>query len=256
MDTLAHPPYSPVPARIEGWLRSMDATGDRRGLFLRTYGLNTCTLIATLESGAVHDPEWSLSLLELLADFYFATLESVHPFPTVCPPAWEVAHRLAADGAVGDGDALLLSLSAQLNNDLPQALATVLDREWPLPGARLGRRHGDFRTMLDVVAETTECSSASWVFSRILRSWGASAWETALMLVTAGDTRWRSAICEDLEHAALKRAHVIACVTGLREHLVAMPSEDLHRAFDRHRAAVCRCNIAAAGVDSWAAVSV
>ena len=256
MDILESPPYSPVPARMDSWLRRMDAAADRKALFLRSYGLSTCTLIAALESDEIRDPEWCLALLDLCAGYYFATLEPVHPFPTMSPPAWEVAHRLTPDLATSDGDALLLALNAQINNDLPQALATVLDREWPVPSLRLRRRHDDFCTLVDLVADTTTCTSSTWAFARIVRSWGAGTWETALALVTSGDARWRSAICEDLEHAALKRAHVIACMTGLREHLVAMPSHDLHRAFDRLRGGACRCHIAAASVDSWVTASV
>lgn len=237
------------------WLQRMHSCADRRSVFLESYALTTCTLMATLESDDIRDPDWAMSLLDLLADYYFATLEPVHPFPSAGPPAWEVAHRLSRDQTLSAGDSLLLGMNAHINNDLPQALAAVLQRDWPMPSARLARRRQDFWAITDVIAATTDCADARRVFSRIIRAWRMDAWETALALVTSGDAGWESAICEDIEHAALKRAHLIACSAGFREHLVAMPNHELHRAFDRHRTPSCRCGIGTTAHDSWSVAS-
>ncbi len=244
-----------MPAQMTAWLQQLDATGDRRSIFLRCYAWATCNLMAALESDEIRDPDWTLSLATLLGDYYFATLGSAQPFHSVCPPAWEVAHRLGSEPQTPHDDAVLLGLNAQVNHDLPLTLATLLERDWPMPSARLGRRRQDFLSFVDVIAEATPTPGADWVLPRIVRGWSTDVWETALALLTAGDAAWRSAICEDIEHAALKRAHIIACEAGMREHLVALPSSALHRAFDRHRAGSCRCGIAAARCDSWSTVA-
>jgi hypothetical protein len=254
MELLATPPYSPVPARMSRCLRRLDSAGDQRGILLRQYARSTCSVMATLEGGRFADSEWALSLLDLFEDYYFATLREVHPFPSVCPPAWEVAHRLATDPGTSKSDALLLALNAHINNDLPQALATLLERQWPASSAALRRHRQDFWTLTDVIAEAVVDDGRRWALPRIVRSWRGDAWDSALALVTANGPRWQTAICEDIEHAALKRAHLIACVSGMREHLIAMPTHELHRAFDRHRRPRCRCLIASAPCDSWVAV--
>jgi len=207
--------------------------------------------MAALEGGDFADSDWALSLLDVFEDYYFATLQPTAPFPTTCPPAWEVAHRLGADPRTTAGDALFLAVNAHINNDLPQALAAQLDREWPMRGSRLASRRHDFWTLTDVIAETIGAAGAPWSLARIVRSWRSDVWDTALALVTASGNRWQTAICEDVEHAALKRAHLIACVRGMREHLIALPTHELHKSFDRHRGTVCRCNIATAPCDTW-----
>jgi Family of unknown function (DUF5995) len=252
MELLDTPPYSPVPARMTVWLRRLDSAGDRRAFFLRSYAHSTCSVMSAIEAGRLADPDWSLALLDLFEDYYFATLQSVHPFPSTCPPAWEVAHRLAAEPDTARGDALLLAVNAHINNDLPQALATLLDREWPAQSALLQRRRHDVWTITDVIAQMSGIDE-TWALPRIIRAWRGDAWDSAIALVTAASPRWQAAICEDIEHAALKRAHLIACVGGMREHLILLPTHDLHRAFDRHRGRRCRCGIATAACDSWIA---
>lgn len=252
MEHLARPPFSPVPARISEWLHRLGVAGDRRALYLRDYAGSLCNVMSALESGRIADANWSLSLLDLFSDFCFATLESLHPFPTVRPPAWDVAHRLAHDGEVPDSAVLMLAFNAHINNDLPQALATRLDREWPMSQRLLTIRREDFWRVTDVMAESEHALPAGWPLRRLLLRWRSEAWDTAMALVTAGDARWRAAICEDLEHAALKRAHVIACMPEPRERLLALRTDELHRVFDRHRSTACRCGIEAAACDSWA----
>jgi hypothetical protein len=232
-------------------MHRLDESGDRRAVYLRDYALSLCNVMSALESGRVADSHWTLALLDLFSDFYLATLESVHPFPTAMPPSWEVAHRLAANPNTAHGDLLMLSLNAHINNDLPQALATVLDREWPIPPQLLAIRREDFWRLMDIIAETQHAGCAGWTPERFVLSWRSDVWDTALALVTADDMRWQTAICEDLEHAALKRAHLIACVPAACAHVLALPTYELHRIFDGYRRNPCRCGIAKAACDTW-----
>lgn len=251
MEFLARPPFSPVPARMTRRLHQLDRMGDRRALYLRDYAGFVCNIMSALESGRIADTEWSLSLLDLFSDFYFSTLESVHPFPTTRPPAWEAAHRLAGDGAVPCETVLLAALNAHMNNDLPQALAVRLDREWPMCSTLLRLRQADFWRVTDVIAEAPHAACPGWDLPGLIERWRADAWDNAMSLVTAPDSRWQGAICEDIEHAALKRAHLIACLPAVRQDLVTLPTHELHRVFDDHRDGGCRCGIRTAPCDSW-----
>lgn len=207
--------------------------------------------MSALEADDVEDRDWSLVLLDLFEDFYFATLQSTHPFPSICPPSWHAAHTLAESGAVDAEEALLLALNAHINNDLPQALASLLEREWPARPSRLARRRNDLWTIVDVIAETATVEGGRWSLPRIIRAWRADVWDNSLLLLTAATPRWQSAIAEDIEHAAMKRAHLIACLGGMREHLLVLPTAELHRVFDRHRGRHCRCGLVSAACDSW-----
>jgi Family of unknown function (DUF5995) len=251
MESLSRPPFSPVPARMTRWLHRLDAGGDRRALYLRDYALSLCNVVSALESGRIADTDWSLGLLDLFSDYYFATLEAVHPFPTQRPPAWEVAHRLALDPAARCEEVLMLALNAHINNDLPQALATCFDREWPMSPQELRLRREDFWRITDVIAETPHEGSGAWVPGALVLRWRSDAWDTALALLTAPTARWQAAICEDLEHAALKRAHMIACIGVCGEAVLSLSTQDLHGIFDRYRCGACRCGIESAACDSW-----
>ena len=208
---------------IDCWQRR----GDRRVLFLTALAFTTDGVAVVSRAGRLLDSAWTFRLLQRWTNYYLRTVDPEDDDLTrITPPAWASAHRAAAQSAVPADAALLLGVCALVNNDLPQALAEVLTAEWPLPGDRLERRRTDFGAVCGVLADTVEslhagiaarydhriCASAPqpgaiagpdlWDMHRLARAWQATAWEQALMLVTAADESWRDAIRRDIESAA------------------------------------------------------
>jgi hypothetical protein len=228
---------------IDGWQRSCD----RRVVFLTALAFTTDGVAVVSRAGRLLDSAWTFRLLERWIDYYLRTVEPEDDDLTlITPSAWSIAHRAAGPSGVPADVAMLLGVCALVNNDLPQALAEVLTADWPLPGDRLERRRTDFGTVCGVLADTVESLHAgiatrydhlitasasspqlatldrpgSWDVHCLVRTWQATAWEHALMLVTAADERWRDAIRRDLESGAEKRVDsLVADMAGRLEPL-------------------------------------
>jgi len=256
------------------WLHRWDATADRRAIFLRCYALMTCNVLDSLDSGRFSDPEGALRLLERFSDYYFATIELI-PFVGTLPPAWQAAHRLAADPNASACEVLLLGLNAHVNNDVPQALADRLAADWPTSPSRLEAIRADFWNIVGVIADSLDAAQQQMAtradrllacidvemrplarpavrsMRDVITAWREGIWEDALTLLTAGDLHWRAAIRDDIEHAAWKRAHLLVCDIDQRDRLVALGTHELHQVFPPHGPGSA-CRIGASTCDSWA----
>ena len=182
----------------------------------------------------VAEPQWTLHLLDQLAEYYFITVEpDGDDLSRVTPPAWHAAHDATA-ASLPASTAVLLGYNALLSNDLPQAVADLLRERWPLTAARLERRYQDVRLVGDIAARTVAAPAG------LLDAWVEDAWCHALMLVTAVDDTWRDAIRDCVEHTAARRAHLITCRIADRNRLLALPAAELDRRFPaRHDAGAC-----------------
>ncbi len=247
-------------SQIQDW----EAVGDRRAIFLRCYAMTTDHALAAVHDGSFRDPDWMLQLLEHFADYYFLTLEPHAGSSPRVPPAWQTAHRLAAQAETTACEALLLGVNAHINNDLPQAVFDTLARDWPLSFERIGDRHEDFCVINEVIAETMDDAQreivepfdhalaaidhelrpvmqvAEWEMHRVITGWRAEVWQHAISLLTVSGEQERVAIVEQIERSAAQRAHLFTCEIEMRELLVSLPARELRHLFPGHAAEGCR----------------
>jgi hypothetical protein len=230
--------------RTAAWIEHFEATRDQRAIFLRSYALICDTALATAPFGKFHDPAWVLTLLDRLADYYFLTVEPDTRVSALVPRPWRAAHRLAGQRETTPGEALTLGVNAQINNDLPRAVCDLLGREWPCSTDRLNDRQDDLGALFGVVVDAVGRTDPS--SRRVINSWRADAWESALALLTAADRQWREAVAAGIECIASRRAHLLVCAIDGRDELVILPAPELQRAFPQHPpSSSCRLDSAA-----------
>ncbi len=263
MECFSDGPRAPYRRQLSACIERWRGTQDRRALFAAACAIGVDSVVATCRRGRFNDSGWVLRLLDAWADHYFVTVEPADDDLTlVTPPAWGAAHHAAAASTTAPLDAVMLGVNAQVNNDLPQALAYLMAEDWPHVGARLQARRDDVARMLRAYAEAVD--GVQCVLQRfdlqlvgpgpmlqvvrlaavdtavLVERWSGTVWTQAMSLVTAADGAWRDAIRDGIECAAARRAHLLMCRIPRREELLVMDPAALDRAFPhRHGAGAC-----------------
>lgn len=221
--------------RMTALLERWDTSAEPRADFAHRWAI-ACDYIAdAAQRNQFRDSDWVLTLLDLLVDFYFITVEPEgDDLALVTADAWKAAHELAGSRPGNPRRAALLGYNALICNDLPQAIGDLLATEWPAPAALVDERYHDVHLLFELVAASMDDDGC------IALAWFDDIWPQAMSLVTAPDDCWRDLIRDDIELTALRRAHLIACDIGCREQLLALPERELDRVFPvRHEAPEC-----------------
>lgn len=227
-------------ALLERW----DTTADPRALFAHRWELACEHIADAAQRGMFHDSDWTLTLLDLVVDFYFITVEPEgDDLALVSADAWKAAHEYARTGGHDPRLAALLGFNALICNDLPQAIGDLLATEWPSPQELVEERHRDLDVLFELIASSMRADGC------VARAWFGDIWPQALSIATAPDDCWRDLIRDDIELTALRRAHLIACDIGGGDQLLALSERELDRVFPvRHEPPACRVS---ARVPSW-----
>lgn len=212
--------------RMTALLEQWETCGDPRADFARRWAATGRRIASAAQRGSFHQSDWTLALLDLLADYYLITVEPDDDDLTfVTAGAWRAAHEVALRRPSQSQRAVLLGFNALICNDLPQAIGDLLTSEWPLGVVRLERRRDDVVRFVDAVADTMG------PHGRVVRAWSMDVWPRALALVTAVDDAWRDVIRQDIELTAVRRSHLIACDIPGKEKLLSLPERDLDMHF-------------------------
>lgn len=219
-------------ALLERW----ETCGDPRADFARPWAATARQVATAAQQRQFHQAAWTLTLLDLLTDYYLITVEpDDDELSFVTAAAWRAAHELAQRRPPQPQRAMLLGFNALISNDLPQAIGDLLTSEWPLSDARLERRRADVCHVVDIIASNVG------VEGRTVRAWSPDVWPRALALVTAVNDAWRDVIRQDIELTAVRRAHLIACSIPDRRRLLMLSEHDLDAQLPVcHGAAQCR----------------
>jgi hypothetical protein len=159
---------------------------DARRHFHATYLRTTEAIVAEIDRGGFHDPDWVRRWDVAFAEFYLRALDG-----TTVPDPW----RVAFDAASRQPDLpplrhVLFGLNAHINYDLPQALLDVIPPADFDDPATLRRREADHRHVDTVLhsrvdAEDAELGSISQVtlLDRLMRPANQAASRRFLALV-------------------------------------------------------------------------
>lgn len=225
--------------RMTALLERWDTCADPRAEFAHQWAGTLERVAAAARLNRFADPGWTLTLLDLLSDYYFITVEpDGDDLSRVTPGAWQAAHELARRRPRQPTMAVLLGCNAVITNDLPQAIADLLSVEWPAGNVRLERRCQDFHILCDLIAAGLRGDLRRAV------AWFEDVWPHALMLVTAACDAWRDVFRSGIELTALRRAHLIACGIDDAEQLLQLSERRLDHLFPaRHEAPACRLSV-------------
>ncbi|MGH7686596.1 MAG: DUF5995 family protein [Candidatus Dormibacteria bacterium] len=230
--------------RMTALLERWETCADGRADFARSWGAACESIAVAARWQRFGDCVWVMTLLDLLVDFYFITVEpDGDDLALVTAGAWSAAHEYAAMRPRHQRRAVLLGYNALISNDLPQAVGDLLSTEWPLTSDLTVTRQRDVRTLCDMIALGMRGDGD------VARAWCAEVWPHALALVTAGEDFWRDLIRDDIELTALRRAHLIACDIESRDRLLALPVRQLDQVFPVHHEKPC-CRLSSA-LPTW-----
>lgn len=224
---------------MTGLLERWDTCEDPRAGFAHRWAIACEYIAGAAQRGDFADTDWTLTLLDLLVDFYFITVEpDGDDLALVTAGAWQAAHEVATMTPANHDRAVLLGYNAMICNDLPQAVGDLLATEWPLNAAVLAQRQHDVRMLAALIAGSMDRGAS------LTRKWFIDLWPHALSLVTANGDCWRDLMRDDVELTALRRAHLIACDIAGGDQMLRLSERELDRVFPvRHERPECRLSV-------------
>lgn len=131
-------------------LQILQKNEDYRVVFHHVYLLMTKEMKKRLSSDFFLDPVWMERVLVGFSHYYFKAVdayETGHP----CPPAWELAFRLASEKQTVVLQDALLGINAHINNDLPLVTYDILKEDHAWPDARIMLRRRNDHDRINVV---------------------------------------------------------------------------------------------------------
>ncbi|HTT49945.1 MAG TPA: DUF5995 family protein [Streptosporangiaceae bacterium] len=171
--------------RMEALLGPLEAVGDPQRFFHASYLRTTRALRDALRAGLLHDPDWVERWGVAFADRYLAALGAAAAGAAV-PAPWAVAFR--AGQRQPGAPALrpvLLSMSAHISYDLPQALLAVISGPEFANEQVISRRHADYQRIGELLSRWWFPGGLNQPASRRLRAARAAAWANAIELNAA-----------------------------------------------------------------------
>ena len=132
-------------------LQVLQRNGDHRVVFHHVYLLITKEMQNRLLSDFFLDPVWMERVLVGFAHYYFNAMDAYEAGLT-CPPAWELAFRLASEKQSLVLQDALLGINAHINSDLPMVIYLILKEDQTWPDARIMlRRRQDHDLINDIL---------------------------------------------------------------------------------------------------------
>ena len=192
------------------------AAGDRRAIFLTLYGIVSSAIRAQVTAGAFADNDWVHRYAVAFANLYRQALDDDEAGRLDrVPKAWRLCFATARAGAGIVLQDMLLGINAHVNNDLPQALATVSidpDRE-----ARY-RDHSAVNAVLGAVtAQATTRLAALYApgFTSLDECAGQlDELLSAFSLQVARESAWEAAVSLTNARSAFERALATSMISA------------------------------------------
>lgn len=134
-------------------LQVLKRNGDHRVVFHHVYLLMTKEMKNRLSSNFFLDSVWMERVLVEFAHYYFNAIDA-YEAGLPCPPAWELAFRLASEKQSLVLQDALLGINAHINSDLPMVIYLILQEDQAWPDARIMlRRRQDHDRINDILKE-------------------------------------------------------------------------------------------------------
>lgn len=125
-----------------------------------------------LLTGFFLDPLWMERVLVGFAQFYFNALEA-YESAQPCPPAWDLAFRLAAEKQSFVLQDAFIGINAHINSDLPMVMYKILNEDHAWPDARIMlRRRQDHERINTVLSDLMDLvqDELSYYYARFIRT--------------------------------------------------------------------------------------
>jgi len=207
----------------------MEATGDRRVIFLECYRMMTANVLTAVNEGRFHDGPWVARLLHRFADYYFEAL-ACYNRGEPCAAVWQQTFDAAREEA-HVLQHLFLGVNAHINYDLTLCLVDMLQPEWGNldEAGRMGR-YRDHTLINELIAGTIDAVQDEvveprgrgmalldwlggpldeWLTAKLISRWREEVWETAVHLLQAKDAAARSTLRRRLAQRTLQRGRRI-----------------------------------------------
>lgn len=219
-----------VTARMEQWITTWQATGDRRAIFLQCYQMMTENVLVGVANGRFHNGDWVTQLLHNFADYYFDALahyEQQQP----CAAVWQQTHDAACQQEANVLQHLFLGVNAHINYDLVLSLYDVLRPEWAaLDEATRQQYYADHCLVNELIAETIDAvqdevverhsplmALIDWlggpldefIIAELISHWRKDVWDTAVLMLETPSADAREALRQQLQTRVLRRGQQI-----------------------------------------------
>lgn len=220
-----------VTERMQNWIDQWSKLSDRRVIFLNCYLLMTRNMLAAIEAGEFHDPNWVHPLLNRFAEYYFEALQAYEDRLPTTPPVWKRAHDASLTTNTSVLQHLMLGINAHINYDLVLTLVEMLQNEWSVLTKELRQnRYLDHCHVNAVIARTIDSVQDDviealvpeldfvdkmlgpvdeWLASQLITHWREEVWQHAVRLLESGDPQERLKIHQKIENITLERADLI-----------------------------------------------
>jgi hypothetical protein len=220
-----------VTERMQNWIDQWSMLSDPRVIFLNCYLLMTRNMLAAIEAGEFHDPNWVRPLLNRFAEYYFEALQAYEEHQSTTPKVWLRAHDAARVAKVSVLQHLMLGINAHINYDLVLTLVEMLQNEWVVLTKNLRKnRYLDHchvnaviaRTIDNVQDDVVEVLAPEldfvdkflgpvdeWLASQLITRWREEVWQHAVRLLESSDPQEQLEIHQKIENITLERANLI-----------------------------------------------
>jgi hypothetical protein len=224
-------PEDAVVAHMQALISQWEAASDQRSIFLSCYLLMTQNMRLAISQGEFIDPAWVDRLVDHFAGYYFTALDAYERDPSLAPPVWQLAHRLAAEPDVLALRKLLLGVNAHINYDLVLSVVDLLAPDWTsLSADRRDERYLDYCHVNQIIGCTIDAvqdqvlepampgldlidrllgSLDERLISSLLTAWRENVWGYALQLLDATDPQQKQQVLQAVEGDALKIGELI-----------------------------------------------
>jgi hypothetical protein len=228
--------HQPITQKMQTLVDEWTQAYDRRAIFLHCYMLMTRNMLAAIESGEFHDPDWVRPLLHRFSDYYFDALEAYESQNPNTPKVWQRAHDASQEEKVAVLQHLLLGVNAHINYDLVLTLVEMLETEWDALDESMRKwRYADHCHVNAIIARTIDSVQDQvveilvpkmdlvdrllgpfdeWMASRLISHWREEVWQHAVQLLESSDDADRLRLQQYIEQETLKRAAAILFEDG------------------------------------------
>lgn len=218
--------------QMDRHIQQWQAGTDGRAIFLACYRTMTHNMLQALERREFTNSDWTSSLLDRFAGYYFAALEAYESQAPRLPAVWRFAFDAAGSDNMAPIQKLLLGVNAHINYDLVLTLRDLLEKEWPsLPEIERLHYYNDYcyvnriisatiDTVQDKILEPAQPSMRlvddlmgnvdEWLVGRLITHWRDKVWGYSRMLLAAQTDAAKHEIVDAVEKRALQRAEAIA----------------------------------------------
>jgi hypothetical protein len=152
---------------MERRYRHLEAAGDFRAVFARSYLTTTRHVARGVSAGRFLDAAWVDRIDCAFAERYFAAFDGFAA-GSACPAPWALKFESVLSRRTFVLQDILLGMNAHISYDLPLSLLETIP--WDADAALLERRKQDFETLNDVLAGAIDDvqREAAWAYDPTL----------------------------------------------------------------------------------------